>query len=253
MLRTRVIPCLLLQGQGLVKSVKFKNSTYVGDPVNAVKIFNDKEADEILLLDITATPERRGPNFKLIAEIASESFMPLGYGGGIRQLDDIKTLFNLGVEKVAINSHALEHPVFIKEATALHGNQSIVVSIDVKRSLLGKYEVHTQCGRRNTRRDPVVWAQEAQEMGAGEILLNSIDRDGMMQGGDLDLIRSVTQAVRIPVVACGGFGSLADLAAAAKQGGASGVAAGSLFVFYGKHRAVLINYPSYQELERALA
>lgn len=248
MVRTRVIPCLLLRNRGLVKTVKFKNSTYLGDPINIVKIFNDKEVDELIFLDITATIEQKKPPFKLLSEIASECFMPLGYGGGIRSLEDVKEILSLGVEKVAINSYAVENPSFVRAAADLAGSQSIVVSIDVKKSLFGKYEVMTHNGRKATGLDPLKFAVEMEKMGAGELFLNSIDRDGTMQGYDLELIRRVAEAVSIPVVACGGARSVKDLGDVVKKGGASAAAAGSMFVFHGPHRAVLINFPTPQEL-----
>ena len=251
MLRKRVIPCLLLKGKGLVKTVKFKDPTYVGDPINAVKIFNDKEVDELLFLDITASVERRRPSFNVISEIASECFMPLGYGGGIRSLEDIKTLFASGAEKACINSCAVENPDFIKSASDAFGSQSIVVSIDVKKTLFGKNVVYSHSGRRNTGLDPIEYAKRVQGMGAGEIFLNSIDRDGTMQGYDIELVSKVSEGVGIPVIACGGAGKLKDIAEVLDKGGASAAAAGSLFVFHGRHRAVLINYPSKQELEGA--
>jgi imidazole glycerol-phosphate synthase subunit HisF len=251
MLRTRVIPCLLLKNHGLVKTVKFKDPTYVGDPINAVRIFNEKEVDELLFLDITASVEGRRPPFNIISEIASECFMPLGYGGGIRSLEDIRTLFFSGVEKACINSCAVENPALIKSASDTFGSQSIVVSIDVRKNLLGKNVVYTYSGRRNTGLDPVEYAKRVEEMGAGEILLNSIDRDGTMQGYDVELVRKLSDAVTIPVVACGGAGKLKDICEVLDKGGASAAAAGSLFVFHGKHRAVLISYPSKQELEGA--
>lgn len=250
MLQTRVIPCLLLKNNGLVKTVQFKDPKYVGDPINAVKIFNEKEVDELIFLDITATIENRKPNFKVISDIASECFMPFGYGGGIRNLDDIKKLFNLGVEKVVINSYAFENPQFIKDASEIFGSQSIIVSIDVKKSLFGKYEVFTQSGKKNIKLDPVKYAMLMENMGAGELFLNSIDRDGTMQGYDIELIKKVSESIKIPVIACGGVSKIEDFGEAVKKGGASGVAAGSMFVFYGKHRAVLISYPSIHELEK---
>jgi imidazole glycerol-phosphate synthase subunit HisF len=252
MLRTRVIPCLLLKNHGLVKTVKFRDPKYVGDPINAVRIFNDKEVDELLFLDITASVEGRRPPFKVISEIASECFMPLGYGGGIRSLEDIRTLFFSGVEKACINSCAVENPSFIKSASDTFGSSSIVVSIDVKRNLFGKNMVYAYSGRRNTGLDPVEYAKQVEEMGAGEILLNSIDRDGTMQGYDVELVKKLSDAVTIPVVACGGAGKLKDINEVLDKGGASAAAAGSLFVFHGRHRAVLISYPSKHELEGTL-
>lgn len=245
----RVMPCLLLRGTGLVKTVRFSDPTYLGDPRNAIKIFNEKEVDELVLLDIMATFEKREPNYELISEITSECFMPLAYGGGVRDLPQIEKVLKLGVEKVSLNSYAAENPEFITSAANTFGSQSIIVSIDVKCKQFGKYEVYTYGGRRKTGLSPVVFAKEVESAGAGEILLNSIDRDGTMKGYDLDLIRKVTEAVQIPVIACGGAGSIEDFGQAVKKGGASAVAAGSIFVFHGKFRAVLISFPKRRELE----
>lgn len=252
MIVTRVIPCLLLRNQGLVKTVKFREPKYLGDPINVVRIFNDKEVDELVLLDITATPERRGPQFDFIADLASECFMPLAYGGGVRSVGEVKRLCSLGVEKVAINTHAVEHPEFVSAAAAVVGSSSVIVSIDVKRDFWGRYRVYTSGGRVATGLDPVAHAVEMERRGAGEILLNSIDRDGTMKGYDLDLIRRVTQAVGVPVVACGGAGRVEDLAAAVQEAGAAAAGAGSMFVFKGPHRAVLISYPPPDELRALL-
>lgn len=249
MLSTRVIPCLLLKDRGLVKTVRFRDPTYIGDPINAVKIFNDKEVDELVFLDISATCEGRKPPYRVIAEIASECFMPLGYGGGIRSVDDVKHVLALGVEKVIINSYAVERPGFIREVADRCGGQSIVVSIDVKRTLWGRYEVYTQGGCKATGLDPAEHARNMEAQGAGEILLTSVDRDGTMSGFDIDLIRKVAGAVGVPVIACGGAGNLQHLADAVKLGGASAISAGSMFVFHGRHRAVLISYPARRELE----
>lgn len=249
MLKTRVIPCLLLKDKGLVKTIKFKDPKYVGDPINAVRIFNEKEVDELVFLDISASLEGRKPNFKVIGDIAAQTFMPLGYGGGIRDIEDIKTLFSIGVEKVVINSAAIDNPDIIKQASNVAGSQSIVISIDVKKNLWGKYEVYVHSGQVRTKLNPVEWAKKVESLGAGEIFLNAIDKDGTMSGYDIDLIKQVSSSVNIPVVACGGAGSLNDFLEAVKEGGASAVSAGSFFVFHGKHRAVLITYPSINELE----
>lgn len=249
----RVIPILLYRNGGLVKSMNFKNYRYIGDPINTVKIFNEKEVDELFLLDIGATEKNRKPDLGLIENIASECFMPLGYGGGVSNLSDIKEIFKLGVEKVSINSAAVSDPDLIKRAADLFGSQSIVVSLDVKKGVFGKYEIYTHGGRRGTGFAPVGFALKMEEMGAGEILLNSIDRDGTMKGYDIELLRKVAAAVHIPVIACGGAGRVQDLGEAIKKGGTSAVAAGSMFVYHGKHRAVLINYPTPQELERCFA
>jgi imidazole glycerol-phosphate synthase subunit HisF len=253
MIETRVIPCLLLRHGGLVKTVRFKDAKYLGDPINIVRIFNDKEVDELVLLDITATPEGRGPRFDMLAKITNECFMPLCYGGGVRTLADVRALFSLGVEKVAVNSYAAKDSSFITAAAEQFGSQSIIGSIDVRRNWRGKSEVVTHGGRQRTGKDAVEHAQELEARGAGELLLNSIDRDGTMKGYDLELIRQVASAVRVPVVACGGAGSVADLGRAVKEAGASAAAAGSLFVFQGRHRAVLINYPMARELRELFA
>ena len=249
MLKTRVIPCLLLKGTGLVKTVKFKNPVYVGDPINATKIFNDKEVDELVFLDISATPEKRNPNMKLIATIASEAFMPFGYGGGIQTLNDIEQLFMLGVEKVILNTIAFTAPQLVTEASSIFGIQSIVIAIDVKSNIWGNPEVWTACGKYNTKKSPAEYALRMQDLGAGEIFLNSIDRDGTMKGYDINMIKSVTARIEIPLVASGGAGNLQDFRAAIKEGKASAASAGSIFVFQGIHRAVLITFPEHKELE----
>ncbi len=248
--RPRVIPCLLLQNTGLVKTVKFKNPVYLGDPRNVVKIFNDKEVDELMLLDITATLEGRKPRFDLIGEIVSECFAPLGYGGGIRAVDDIKRIVGIGIEKVVLNTAALETPRLVEESARVVGSSSTVVSLDVRKYNFGnRYEVFIRSGTQKTGRDPVRVAREMENAGAGEILLNSVDRDGTMSGYDLTLIRSVAEAVHIPIVACGGAANIGDLRQAVKLGKASAAAAGSMFVFHGKLKAVLISFPSAQELQ----
>lgn len=251
-MRARVIPCLLLKGQGLVKTVKFKDPKYLGDPINIVRIFNDKEVDEIVLLDITATPENRPPQFDRLKDIVSEVFIPLAYGGGIRSMEDVRILFSIGIEKIVLNTSSFENPAIIRAAADHAGSQAVVVSIDVKRNLFGKYEVYTRCGLKKTGVDPVEHAVAVEKLGAGEIIVNSIDRDGTMQGYDLDLVQKVADAVTIPVVACGGAGNLQHLADAIKTGHASAAAAGSLFVFQGPLRGVLISYPMPKDLERLL-
>ncbi len=244
----RVIPVLLLKDAGLVKTQQFKEPKYVGDPINAVKIFNEKEVDELIFLDIAAGKEKKKPNLKLLHEIATECFMPLCYGGGIKTLEDIKSIINAGVEKVALNSIAVEYPDFVKKAADMFGCSTIVVSIDVKKNFWGKKTIYTYSGSQNTGIDPVKFASDIQNYGAGELLINSIDKDGMMTGYDIDLINQISKEVDIPVIACGGAGNLQHL----KQGyeaGASALAAGSMFVFHGPHRAVLINYPSQKDLQ----
>jgi imidazole glycerol-phosphate synthase subunit HisF len=247
-MKPRVIPSLLLKGDGLVKTVQYGAPRYIGDPINAVRIFNEKEVDEMCFLDISATTEGRGPNFELLARISSEAFMPFAYGGGIATLEELRTLFSMGVEKVILSTSASEDPALITQAAAIAGSSSIVVSVDVKKKLMGGYRVHTRAGTRNTGKDPVSFAQKAQELGAGEILLNSIDREGKMTGYDLDLIASVSAAVALPVIASGGAAGLPDFRAAVDHG-ASAVAAGSMFVYHGKLKAVLLTYPDYDRLE----
>jgi cyclase len=247
-----VIPSLLLRGRGLVKTVKFKDPTYVGDPINAVRIFNDKEVDELVFLDITATLENRQPQIDLIKDIATECFMPFGYGGGIHDLDTARKILKMGSEKIVVNSAASDFNL-LRDMADLFGAQSVVVSIDVKKGRRGKYEVYTHSGTKKTGLDPIQFAMDVEANGAGEILLNSIDHDGTMKGYDIDLIKSVTQRVNIPVVAAGGAGNLEHFRQAVLKGGASAVAAGSMFVFHGPHRAVLINYPTQEELKQFLS
>jgi len=246
------MPCLLLSDAALVKTVRFANPSYVGDPINAIRIYNEKEVDELVFLDILATPKERRPAFDIIARIATECFMPVAFGGGIRQIEDIRECLRLGIEKVIINTHAIENPTFVREASAEVGSQSIVVSIDARRNRAGRYEVYTRGGQRATGIDPVQCAIQMQEMGAGEILLTSIDREGTMQGYDLDLLKQVSGAVGVPVIASGGAGKIEDFSAAVSRGGASAVAAGSMVVYFGPHRAVLINFPEKRELARVL-
>jgi cyclase len=248
MIRPRVIPILLLRGEGLVKGVQFKDYKYIGDPMNAVKIFSTKEVDELLFLDINATSENRCISLDLVRKIADEAYMPFGVGGGIRTVKEIKDLLGAGAEKISLNTSAIENPGLINEAASFSGSQSVVVSIDVKKNWKGDYLVYSHSGSKSTSLHPVDWAVKVESYGAGEILLNSIDRDGTMKGYDLKLIADVTSAVNIPVIACGGAGSVKDIADAVHTAGASAAAAGSFFVFHGPKRAVLINVPSEEEL-----
>ncbi len=244
--KPRVIPCLLLENGDLVKTVKFKKRTYIGDPINAVKIFNEEEADELCLLDISAQKNSR-IDFALLEDIASEAFMPLSYGGGVMSIEAVKRLFRIGFEKVIFNTALTEKPNLIREAVAFAGAQSIVASIDVKKSLLGKVECFSECGKKNLKRSVLEYLNYVEELGVGEILFNSIDNDGTMKGYDYSIIKSVTENSKLPVICCGGAGSLADMEKAVKDCGAHAVAAGSMFVYYGARRAVLINYPSEKE------
>ena len=248
MYRARVIPCLLLKNSGLVKTVGFKAPTYVGDPINTIKIFNEKEVDELIFLDIEASARGRGPLYDRIFEFAGECFMPFCYGGGIRNCGDIGKILSLGAEKVSINTQAVANPAFIAEAAREFGSQSIVVTMDVKYNLFGQPQVFVHTKKTCLRMDPVQYAKKMEDCGAGELMIYSVDRDGTMQGYDINLLRKITSAVSIPVIACGGAGSARDLHKAVIAGGASAAAAGSMFVFYGRHRAVLINYPAEEEL-----
>jgi imidazole glycerol-phosphate synthase subunit HisF len=249
--RVRVIPVLLLQKGGLVKSVKFSKFKYVGDPINAVKIFNEKEVDEIAVIDISATLEKRGPDFQKIREMASEAFMPMAYGGGISKIEEIIELISAGVEKVILNYSAWKNPELVSEGARIVGSQSIMVSIDARKNLWGNYKVFVKNGKQNTGIDPVTFARQMERAGAGEIIINAIDRDGTFEGYDIELLKSVSSNVHIPVVAVGGAGSVDDMAEAIKHG-ASAVAAGSLFVFQRPHRAVLISYPGQKELREKI-
>lgn len=252
MLRTRVIPALLLRSESLVKTVQFGRFTYVGDPANTVRIFNELEVDELLFLDITATRERRSPNLKVLRDIADECFMPLGYGGGIRSLRDAASVFDTGFEKVVVNSRALEEPSILSELAAHYGSQAVIASLDVRTDIFGRKHVRMPRGSRNTNRTPVEWAREMESRGAGEILLTSVAREGTWTGFDLELTREVSDAVAVPVIAHGGCGSLADVGAAVVQGGASAVALGSMVVFQKKGMGVLVNFPDRHQLEEVL-
>jgi cyclase len=248
MFQARVIPCLLLRCNGLVKTKKYKDAVYVGDPVNAVRIFSEKEADEIVILDIDASRLGHEPNYELIAEMAGEAFMPVGYGGGVRSLEQIRRLIRSGVEKVVINSLATESSDLIREAVNVFGSQAIVGGVDVRRKLSGAYSVVAKSATAATGLNLQEHIQSLVQAGVGELFINDVDRDGTMAGYDLNLVRAVAKAP-VPVVVCGGAGTLQHLRQAVHEGGATAVAAGSMFVFHGKHRAVLINYPKASELE----
>jgi cyclase len=252
MLRTRVIPLLLLRCESLVKTVRFGRYTYVGDPSNTVRIFNELEVDELIFLDIAASLQKRGPNLKILADIANECFMPLGYGGGICSLDQAKAVFDIGFEKISINTHAVDNPTLIGEIANQYGSQAVIASIDVKKGLFGDQTVWTLSGRRNIRRDPVEWAKELERAGAGEILLTSIDHEGTWEGFDLKLVKSVADAVSIPVIAHGGAGTIEHIGQAVKDGNASAVALGSMVVFQKKEMGVLVNYPDKKLLDKVL-
>lgn len=246
--RPRIIPCLLLQDQGLVKTTQFANPRYLGDPINAVKIFNGKGVDELCVLDIMATTENRGPDIEFLKDIASEAFMPLSYGGGITSIEQAAKLFYIGYEKIIVNSVFITNPNLITEIAKSAGSQSVVVSIDVKLDLFGKRSCYTKCGKLKVHANPVDLAIKAQEMGAGEILLNSISKDGMMQGYDIKLVKDVASAVSIPVIACGGAKDIHDFKQVIQEGKAHAAAAGSMFVYYGREKAILITAPEEKDL-----
>ena len=244
MLRPRVIPCLLIKNGGLVKTVKFDQPKYVGDPLNAVRIFNEKEADELVVLDIDATAKGSEPNYQVIKHLAAECRMPLCYGGGISTVEQFKKIAGLGVEKVAISAAAVENPDLVTQAAEVVGNQSVVVVLDAKKKRLSsKYTVVTHNGKKTTKLAVAEYAKKMESLGAGEIVINSIDHDGVMKGYDHALIEQVRSLVSVPVTALGGAGSLEDISILVERFGLIGASAGSLFVFKGKHRAVLINYP----------
>lgn len=248
MVNARIIPVLLLSGEGLVKTIKFKNRIYVGDPLNAIKIFNEKEVDELIMLDIEASIQKNLPNISYIKRLATECFMPVCYGGGISSLVTIKELFFVGVEKVSINSASFSNINLISEAAKIFGVQSIIGAIDVNKNLYGKYEVQ-YCGGKKGRMNPFQWAKILEDAGAGEIFLNSVNRDGMMTGFDLDLIKNITDRVKIPVIATGGAGNVVHCKEAIDIGGASAVGVGSMCVFKDHNRAVLISYPNQEQLK----
>lgn len=251
MLRSRIIPCLLVHDKGLVKTVQFANPKYVGDPVNAVKIFNEKEVDELIVLDIDATSRRREPDYLLIEHLAAECRMPFCYGGGIKTIEQAQRIIRLGVEKVAMSSAAIDTPALIGRMAERLGNQSVVAVLDVKRDASGRYQLFTENGTRATGKSPIDLAPELERLGVGEIVVNSIDRDGMMQGYDLSLVDGIRAVISVPLTVLGGAGSLGDIGQLIASQGIVGAAAGSLFVFKGVYRAVLINYPN-QEAKTAL-
>lgn len=248
MLRPRIIPCLLVQNGGLVKTVRFSDPKYVGDPINAVRIFNEKEVDELVVLDIDATVQRREPDYALIASMAAECRMPLCYGGGVKTVAQVERIVSLGVEKVALSSAAIDDPELLTNAADRVGRQSIVVVLDVKKTgIFKRHEIFTHNGKTGRGLSPVDFARKAEELGAGEILVNAIDRDGTMKGYDLALVKQIHEAVGIPLSVVGGAGGLSDIDELFRSCGVIGAAAGSMFVFKGKYRAVLIQYPSHGE------
>lgn len=254
MLRPRIIPCLLVKDGGLVKTVQFDKPKYVGDPINAVRIFNEKAVDELMVVDIDATVKKREPDYEMIKNLAAECRMPLCYGGGVRTADQFQRIIGLGVEKIAVSAAAVQTPDLIAEAATRVGRQSIVAVMDVKKiGLFRRYEVFTHNGTKATGLDPVNFAKRLEAEGAGEVVVNSIDCDGLMKGYDMDLIARVRDAISLPMTVLGGAGSLQDIEALIRKFGIIGAAAGSQFVFKGKYRAVLINYPSPAEKDALIA
>jgi cyclase len=248
MLLPRIIPCLLVKDKGLVKTINFQKPKYVGDPINAVRIFNEKEVDELIVLDIDASAENREPDYNMIEHLAEECRMPLCYGGGVKSVEQVKRIIGLGVEKIAISSAALENPALVEAASERVGNQSVVVVLDVRKRVIGsKYDVFIHNGKMKTGKDPVALAMQMERFGAGEIVINSIDHDGVMKGYDLALVEKIRESINVPLTVLGGAGSLHDIGQLINKYGAIGCAAGSLFVFKGVYRAVLINYPNRAE------
>ena len=249
MLEPRFIPTLLLARESLVKTVQFENPRYVGDPINTVNIFSSLEADEVLVLDIEAAVERRGPNYPLLKQIANEAQVPFGYGGGIGSVEDVRAVLAVGAEKIVVSTAAVENPYLITAAAELAGSQAIIASLDVRTDTKGRSRITARSGTVTTDIDPIDQARRVQDLGAGEILLMSVDREGTFSGYDLDLIRKVSSSVTIPVIACGGAGSRSDLRRAIVEGGASAAAAGSIFVYQNSNRSVVVNYSSQAELK----
>lgn len=252
MFRPRIIPVLLLDGQGLVKTVRFGKPRYIGDPINAVRIFNDLQVDELIFLDIRATQEDRSLSIELVKQLGDEAFMPFAVGGGIKNIEQVGALLKAGAEKVVVNSAATENIDFIKEIAFSYGNQSVVGSVDVKKGLFGKLNVYSRGGNVKTPLDLTEYLHRLVDSGVGEIMINSIDRDGTMAGYDLDLVKTVTDQVSVPVIACGGAGSVDDLVKVYVATGVSAIAAGSLFIYHGPRNAVLINYPDKDQINKII-
>ncbi len=252
MKRVRVIPTLLIEQGRLVKTIKFGKRTYVGDPVNTVKIFSDKEVDELVLLDIGAAKSAKGPDFAMLRDIASECLLPSGDGGGFRTLDQARQAFDAGVEKVVLKTALFDTPDLPGQVGRIYGAQAVVASLDVKKGMFGGPRVVTQCGTRKVAGSVIEVARRVVAAGAGEILLTAVDRDGTFDGYDLDLVKQVATAVDVPVIASGGARDIPDFLSAIREAGASAVAAGAQFVFKGPHRAVLVNYPSQAVLREGL-
>ncbi len=250
MSRPRVIPALLIRGNGLYKGIKFKDHKYVGDPINAIKIFNDKEVDELCVFDIQATIDNKEPNYELIKAFATECFMPCCYGGGIQKIEHAQKIFSLGIEKVSIGAAAYTNKKIVSEIAQQFGASSTVVCIDYKKNIFGKNLVHINQGKENIKLDPLDFARMMESEGAGELIINSIDRDGTMQGYDIEILEKISSTVTIPTIGLGGAGKITDLGKAIKIGKVGAAAAGSMFVFYGKLKGVLVNFPTLEELKQ---
>lgn len=248
MLQNRVIPVLTIENNLLVKTYKFSKSKYIGDPLNAVRIFNDKEVDEILLIDISATKDNKSPNFELIENISSQCLMPLTYGGGIKTISDAKTLFSIGVEKISLQRAAFENPIIINQLSEIFGQQSIILSVDLKRTFFNQVKIYNYLNGKKSSKNWIEAIKELIDFGVGEVLLNSVDQDGVLRGPDLELIKLISNKIDIPLIALGGVSGLGDMRDLVNAG-ASAVAAGSFFSFYGPHKAVLLTYPKPFEIE----
>ena len=254
MLRYRIIPTLLLHNKGLYKTVKYsvKKGKYIGDPINTIKIFNDKGVDELIFLDIDASKEKKSPDFEIIKDISTECFMPIGYGGGITNIEEIKTIFQIGIEKVILNTVLLDNINLLIEASSKFGSQSIVAALDIKKNFFGAYKVYNHSKDKNTSLDILEYLQLLEKSGAGEIYVSSVDNDGTFEGYDIEFMKVITKDIKVPVIINGGAKDISDFSKAIKECGVSAVSAGSMFVFNGPHKAVLITYPEYEELEKEL-
>lgn len=250
MLRTRVIPCLQLIDESLVKTIKFDKYGYIGDPINTVRIFNELEVDELCFLDIRATLENRQPNFKILGEIANECFMPLVYGGGVRDSETAQRILSIGFEKIVLNTAAYDNPKLITEIANYSGSQSVIGSIDIKKSLFGKYQIYTHDGTKKRDKDPFMWAKELENLGAGELLITSMDKDGTWKGYELELLRKIVDSVNIPVIANGGAGKMNHIGDVIKQSNVSAVALGSMVLYQAEGLGVLVNFPDKQLLSK---
>jgi cyclase len=252
MLRTRIIPALLLKEDALVKTVRFRAPSYIGDPINTVRIFNELEVDELVFLDIEATTKDKKPNLKVLREIADECFMPLAYGGGITTFETAAEIFGIGFEKVVLNTAAHTHPQILDQIASNFGSQAVVASVDVKKNFWGKYEVWILSASKNTKKNPVEWCRQLENMGVGEIFLTSVDREGTWFGLDVELTRQVSEATNIPVIAHGGAGSIEHIRSAVIDGKASAVALGSMVVYQQKGMGVLVNFPDSDKLKNVI-